>query len=77
MLRAEQQGLVAQLVASSSSDDRLKLLGKIEFIQQWTGARMQQHYSAQAEMALNPPSKSDDANGAAGSTTYMEHSEEI
>jgi len=65
---------VAQLVSSSSSEGRDRLLGKLEFIGQWTSGRMREHYAAQAEDLLNPPAETEDANG---STSWMEHSGEV
>jgi len=73
MLQMEQQGLVSQLVNSRSSEGRDRILGKLEFIQQWVSGSMRDHYTALAEQVLDPPGDDPEgANGAAGSTPWME-----
>jgi len=77
MLRMEQQGLVSQLVNSSNPDGRDRILGKLEFIQQWVSGAMRDHYNTLAESVLNPPRDDADANGEAGSTPWMQASPEV
>lgn len=77
MLQMEQQGLVAQLVNSRSSEGRDRILGKLEFIQQWVSGAMRDHYNTLAEQALSPPRDEDDADGEAGSTPWMQASPDV
>ena len=74
LLRMEQQSLASRL-ASSSGDVTQRLIGAMGQCDALMSDRMKDHYGAQAELLLNPPK--DEANGADGSTPYMEHTGEI